>query len=162
MVKKYDYGSFYQNRTYDTYNNSDCWNYNDLHDYIKFIKYGYSKVVDQVCRDIRLGHIKRELAIKIVNNYIFRGPKFSSLFFNWLGITKNAFNYVMDQHRNKNIWIRNENWNWVLKEEFLLNSYLDQPRNIIEDPILVDGFERTDNKLTSDDHDSYILIGKGC
>ena len=162
MVKKYDYGSYFQNRTYDTYNNSDCWNYNDLHDYIKFIKFGYSKVVDQVCRDIRLCHISRSKAIDIVNNYIFKKPKNSNLFFNWLGITKNAFNYVMDQHRNKDIWIRDENWNWTLKKDFLVNSYFKYPEEKVEEPILVEGFENNNNKFSSDDDDSYILIGKGC
>ena len=162
MVEKYDYGSYRQNRTYDTYNNSDCWNYNDLHDYIKFIKFGYSKVVDQVCRDIRLCHISRSKAIDIVNNYIFKKPKNSNLFFNWLGITKNAFNYVMDQHRNKDIWIRDENWNWTLKKDFLVNSYFKYPEEKVEEPILVEGFENNNNKFSSDDDDSYILIGKGC
>ena len=163
MIEKYDYEAVYQNRTYDTYNNSDCWNYNDLHDYIKFIKYGYSKVIDQASRDIRLGHLTRDMGSQIVNNYIFRKPIFSTLFFKWIGITKNAFDYVIDQHRNKAIWERDDNWKWVLKEDFLKNSYLsDQSEKISNTPLKVDGFYETKKSSSSDKDNSYILIGKGC
>ena len=163
MIEKYDYESTYQNRTYDTYNNTDCWNYNDMHDYIKFIKYGYSKVVDQASRDIRLGHITRETGLKIVNSYIFRKPLFSDLFFKWLGITKNAFNFVIDQHRNKEIWERNDSWDWVLKEDFLNKSYIsDQYEKESNIPIKVKGFFETKQKISSDKENSYILVGKGC
>lgn len=163
MIEKYDYEAVYQNRTYDTYNNSDCWNYNDLHDYIKFIKYGYAKVVDQTSRDIRLCHITRNTGSQIVNNYIFRKPLFSNLFFEWLGITKNAFDYVIDQHRNKDIWERNHNWEWVLKDDFLKNSYLsNQTEKKLNTTLKVDGFYETKKKMSSDKDNSYILIGKGC
>ena len=163
MIEKYDYESVYQNRTYDTYSNTDCWNYNDLHDYLKFIKYGYSKVVDQASRDIRLGHITRQMGLEIVNNYIFRKPIFSDLFFEWLGITKNAFNFVIDQHRNKEIWIRNDNWDWILKEDFLNKSYIsDKYEKESNNPIKVKGFFETKKKISSDNENSYILVGKGC
>jgi N-acetyl sugar amidotransferase len=50
MIKKYNYQTDFQNRTFDSYNDIDCWNYSDLHDYIKFLKFGYGKVVDHACR----------------------------------------------------------------------------------------------------------------
>ena len=47
------------------YENLDNY-YVGLHDYFKFLKYGFSRATDQVCLHIRRGRITREDAIKIV------------------------------------------------------------------------------------------------
>ena len=53
-MKKYKYASIKQGRTFDDFNDIDCNHYNGLHDYIKFLKHGYSKVFDHCAREIRL------------------------------------------------------------------------------------------------------------
>jgi N-acetyl sugar amidotransferase len=40
MIKNYGYETALQTRTFDTYNDVDCFNYSDVHDYIKYMKYG--------------------------------------------------------------------------------------------------------------------------
>ncbi|MBI96852.1 LPS biosynthesis protein [bacterium] len=158
MIKLYDYATTLQNRTFDTYNNTDCWNYNDLHDYIKFIKYGYGKVIDHCSRDIRLNHITRTEAKKLVETYIYKKPKYSNLFFEWLGITENGFNHIMDQFRNPEFWIRDENWEWKLNPNSVLNEQIisNQKTNYASEYIL------TGDKYTNDNSGKYIIIGKGC
>ena len=118
MIKKYGYETAQQTRTFDTYNDVDCWNYSDIHDYIKYVKHGYGKVVDHACRETRLNHMTREEGVTLTKYYSTKRPKNIKLFLDWLGMTEKSFHYIIDQHRNQEIWKRNSNWNWKLKTNF--------------------------------------------
>lgn len=54
------------NRTFDTYNDVDDMYYTNMHDLIKVYKYGYGKVVDDSCREIRFGRLTRSEAINLI------------------------------------------------------------------------------------------------
>jgi N-acetyl sugar amidotransferase len=165
MIKLYNYETNYQTRTFDNYNDIDCFNYSDLHDYIKFLKHGYGKVVDHASREIRLKRMTRKDALNLVKKYIYKSPKNLDLFLNWIGITENSFNYIIDQHRNKAIWKRNEKWDWELDKGLIYNSQIE---DTVEEGIQLKNIEEfknyiiTDTKSSLDKKDSYILIGKGC
>ena len=46
MSKKFGYKSSFCQRTFDVYDHVDCWHFMGIHDYIKILKHGYSKVLD--------------------------------------------------------------------------------------------------------------------
>ena len=50
--------------------------------------------------EIRLRRMTREQGIALVQKYQTREPQHLQLFLEWLGITENAFYYIVDQHRN--------------------------------------------------------------
>ena len=161
MIKKFDYETSIQNRTFDYYNDVDCYNYSDVHDYIKFIKYGYGKVVDHAVREIRLRKMTRKKGIQLVEKYIFKLPNNLYLFLGWIGMTKEGFDYIINQHRNKNIWHLNDNWDWEIKD-FIneMKSFEDKKYDL--DPIkLFSNFTVTNKKESTDKKNKYILIGKG-
>lgn len=160
MIKKYNYQTKIQNRTFDNYNDIDCWNYSDLHDYIKFLKHGYSKVVDHACREIRLNKMSRQKAIELVKKYMSQKPKNIKLFLEWIGISDNGFNYLIDQHRNKNLWYRDKNWKWQFKHELYNYIYTNENNEFSQLDIDSD-FKITDIQKTTDTKNVYILIGKG-
>ena len=68
------------------------------------------KVLDHAVRDIRLGHLSRESGIKLVTKHSNAKLSKLSLFFEWLGINQNSFEYIIDQHRNPLFWHRDSNW----------------------------------------------------
>ena len=163
MINLYNYESSTQTRTFDTYNDVDCYNYSDVHDYIKYIKLGYSKVFDHACREIRLRRMTREQGIEMVNKYTNNKPLNLELFLKWIGITESSFHYLIDQHRNKSLWFRNENWDWVINEEHL-NFEVDP--NTISNSNLIqiekfNPFQVTKIKKSTDSINNYIIIGKG-
>lgn len=160
MIEKYNYQTDFQNRTFDNYNDVDCWNYSDLHDYIKFLKFGYGKVVDHACREIRLKKLTRKKALDLVKKYVYKKPINSKLFFDWLGITENAFNFLIDQHRNKKIWKRNDNWEWELKFKLFESLSLNSD-NDLKQKESFKNFILTKKDQISDCTNKYILIGKG-
>jgi N-acetyl sugar amidotransferase len=159
MIRLYNYESLEQTRTFDTYNDVDCYNYSDVHDYIKFLKHGYGKVTDHASREIRLRRMTREQGLEIVKDYAYKYPKNLNKFLKWIGISGNSFNYLIDQHRNKKMWSRNENWEWVLNDNYLLpeQNSVNRLKQVEEftDFVITPSYESTDKK------DDYILIGKG-
>lgn len=162
MIKEFDYETHSQTRTFDTYNDVDCWNYSDIHDFIKFVKRGYSKVFDHATREIRLGRMSREEGINLVKSYINKRPQHLNLFLEWIGMTENAFHYIIDQHRNPDIWQRNDKWEWEMKVDVLTElkkSFCPELALTIRKSYAP--FEQTKMKTSSDPTDRYILIGKG-
>jgi N-acetyl sugar amidotransferase len=162
MIRLYDYESAKQTRTFDTYNDVDCFNYSDLHDYVKFVKHGYGKVVDHACREIRLKRLTREEGIALVEKFLFLEPENQDIFLNWMGITRNSFYYSLNQHRNKLIWKRNENWEWEMKNDLikLMKQTADVDRHRLEKKENCE-FVITENKRPEYNDSKYIVIGKG-
>jgi hypothetical protein len=158
MISKYGYESNFQSRTFDTYNDVDCWNYSDVHDYIKLIKYGYGKVLDHACREIRLQHMSRIKGIELVNQYLLKEPKNLHEFTKWLGITENSFYYIIDQFRNLDFWERDSNYQWNFKN----STYLETINSILQDKIEdFEDFIITEKGKSTDSTKDYILVGKG-
>jgi N-acetyl sugar amidotransferase len=162
MIREYGYETAQQTRTFDNYNDVDCWNYTDVHDYIKYLKHGYGKVVDHACREIRLRRMTREQGIELVRQYAFQPPRNLQLFLDWLGITENAFHYIIDQHRNPKYWHRDDNWEWKMTRdihESLAESGVNDVGLELKESY--SHFLLTKEGLSADKHGKYILIGKG-
>jgi N-acetyl sugar amidotransferase len=163
MIAKWDFETNIQTRTFDTYNDVDCFNYSDVHDYIKYIKHGYGKVTDHVCREIRLRRMTREQGIEFINQKINMKPKFLSLFLDWIGMTEYGFYYLIDQHRNMDIWRRNDSWEWELKHSLLPEN---ENKDKVEKARLKlnqtwSDFILTPKKNSPEQENQYTLIGKG-
>ena len=82
MIEKYGYETAAQERTFNTYEDVHCAHSAGLHDYLKFLKLGYSKVTDHACREIRLKRMTREEGIKMVKKYTFKEPNDLDIFLN--------------------------------------------------------------------------------
>lgn len=160
MMPLYGYETGEQSRTFDTYNDVDCWNYSDVHDYIKYLKHGYGKVVDHACREIRLGRLSRDDALGLVRHYVHCPVRHLGYFLSWLGVTENAFHYLIDQHRSPAIWERNQDWVWEMVHP-VLRALLDVGMPDSGADLRGGDFWRTGSKASSDNEDGYILIGKG-
>ncbi len=160
MINKYQYETQPLTRTFDQYNDVDSFVYSDLHDYIKTLKWGHGKVTDHVNREIRLKRLTREQGIDLVNKYKNIPPKFNNQFKAWLGITDNSLNFILDQHRNPDIWSRDENWKWIRKDEFVNPSgtMINNSRLPTVDSC---NFIKSQNKKNDYIDEDYILISKG-
>lgn len=100
MVRQYDYQGATFGRTFDTYDHVDCYNYMDLHDYIKCLKHGYSKVTDHACREIRHGRLTREQALRLVKQYENQPLRHLDKFCEWLEINQRSLGFLVNQHKN--------------------------------------------------------------
>lgn len=159
MVEKYGYEGRMQTRTFDSLMNADCYVYSDVHDYIKLIKHGYSKVNDQVAREIRLGHMSKKEGIREIEKYLLRKPIYLSMFLDWIGMSESGFWYLMDLHRNKRFWNRNERWEWVYTGKINSSEAIDN-YDYPDKKHYSEYLETTKGK-SDDITNKFILIGKG-
>lgn len=161
MIRLYGYETAPQERTFDTYNDVDCHHYSDLHDYIKYLKYGYGKATDHACREIRLKRMTREEGIALVNKYQRKEPKTLQLFLDWVGITESGLYHLISQHRDPRIWQKTDDHQWHLKDSpinHITDSGIDKVRlSKIEDC----DFQLTPLRKANPENDRYILIGRG-
>ena len=160
MIKHFDYESKAQARTFDTYSDVDSFIYSDLHDYIKTLKWGYGKVTDHVCREIRLKRLTREQGQEIVSRYSNHPPKHIEKFQSWLNITDNSLKFILDTHRNPNIWQRDDNWQWQRIDQYVEPSLEQIEANRLN---TVDQcqFKVTRNKRPDYNEDEFVLLSKG-
>ncbi|MEK7613212.1 MAG: N-acetyl sugar amidotransferase [Patescibacteria group bacterium] len=161
MINEYEYESAPQTRTFDTYNDVDCFNYSDVHDYIKFLKWGYSKITDHVSREIRLKRLTRDEGIELVKNYSLRMPKNLQLFLRWIGVAESGFNYFIDERRDPTVWRKNEDSVWELKDSVLNHSNDEGVDTVRLDKKEECKFIITPSKVTAPEKEDYTIIGKG-
>lgn len=162
MIREFHYESLPQTRTFDTYNDVDCFNYSDTHDALKFLKHGYGKATDHACREIRLRRMTREEGMRLVSEYSQRPLRNLPAFLKWIGMTEASFHYIVDQHRNPDLWKRNANWDWELKTDLTPHA----TRELVEAARLPmreskAEFAITPSRRPEYKDDKYILIGKG-
>ena len=104
MVQSHGYQGAAFERSFDTFDHVDCWNFLDLHDVIKRLKHGYSKVTDHACREIRHGRLTRAQAATLVRRHSDRPSRHLDLFCEWLGVDPRGLQFILDEHRNPRYW----------------------------------------------------------
>jgi len=91
---------------YNDLENLDCKWIGGLHDYMKFIKYGYGRATDQLCIEIRAGNMTREKAIEEYRK-TDEGTipwKYAQDFLDYLHITKEEFTDNLDRFSNRKLF----------------------------------------------------------
>jgi N-acetyl sugar amidotransferase len=89
MIDTYDYETRLSERSFNSYEEAHCHHSLGFHDYLKLLKFGYSRVVDHASRDIRLGHISRNEGLSLVEKHIDKVPNDISIFEEWIGMDSN-------------------------------------------------------------------------
>ena len=90
----------------------------DIRERIKYLKYGFGRASDQLSLAIRNNQIEREEAIKIVKSIDGRVDDTNVTdFCNYLNITKEKYDDIMDSFVNTDIFYKNENKEWLLINE---------------------------------------------
>ena len=132
MVKLANYHSGRMNRTFDIYDHVHDFHYMNLHDIIKYRVHGYSKVVDQLCREIRHKRIKREHAIKMAIYYQNKDPLYKELLLEWLGINNKSMDFIIDNFAKYNFKRKSRLFNFINNHNKIIN---EKPNDKIEGKI---------------------------
>ena len=160
MIKLYGYETMAQQRTFDTYNDIDCYHYSGLHDLIKCIKWGYGKATDHASREIRLERMTRSEGIKLVKKYNNIEPSDVDLFLRWIGLSKKDFFGMLNSFRSNVIW-RKKNNDWQLIDSIVNHNTNKGAKQVAlkekEDCIFNSDSKRTKQLEIKD----YTLLGRG-
>jgi N-acetyl sugar amidotransferase len=100
-------------RTYRKISNLDDMHENGVHDYMKYIKFGYGRATDHVCKDIREGVMTREEGIKIIRKMDGVVPKDLYRWLDYVDMTEKEFDNIADSFRDFRVWSKDSAGNWV-------------------------------------------------
>ena len=85
-------------RTFDTYDRIDDMTYMGVHDILKFYLHGYSRVTDNLSREIRFGRINRDDAFAVGRHYQAEYPEEEiATFLDWLAMERAAFDWYAEK-----------------------------------------------------------------
>jgi len=155
MMGSHAYGSARFGRTFDTYDHVDCYNFMDLHDHLKRIKHGYSKVTDHASREIRHGRLTRAAALALVHRHEAQPLRYLDRFCEWLGVDAGGLQFIIDRHRNPRFWVEMSPGRWAWRPAEPDGAAAEAAAS--GDAIAF----RADSALERDGEARYITVGKG-
>ena len=115
MIEKYGFKPSPEpfERTYRRMSNLDDMHENGIHDYMKYIKFGYGRATDHCCKDIRAGKMTREEAIERVKQMDHVKSKDLQRWLTYVDITEETFDRIADTFRDPRVWWKDEEGKWV-------------------------------------------------
>ena len=93
---------------------------NGIHDYMKFVKFGYGRATDHVCKDIRSGLMTRDEGIRIVSKMDHIKSRDLYRWLDYVGWTEEEFNKVADSFRDPRVW-------WIQDGQWWKDNIWGQP-----------------------------------
>ncbi len=99
-------------RTYRTMSNLDDMHENGIHDYMKFVKFGYGRASDHASKDIRDGYISRDQGVDYVRRYDHvKSRRDLDRWLQYVDMTEEEFDRIADSFRNPRVWsIKGGEW----------------------------------------------------
>jgi len=99
--------------TYTNYENLDNKG-QGLHDYFKWIKFGYGRATDNASIDIRHGRLSREEGLELVKKHEGKLPeKYLDEYLEDFELTREEFFKIVDKFANKDLFKKDENGNLI-------------------------------------------------
>ena len=98
----------HQEGTYTNYENLDG-KFVGVHDYLKFLKFGFGRATDHASIDIRNERIDRDEAIELVMRYEGKVPRrYLEEYLDFVGMTEEEFYETLDAFTNKAIFVTDD------------------------------------------------------
>ena len=106
--------------TYTNYENIDE-KLVSLHDYLKYVKYGFGRATDHACLDIRNNRLSRIEGLKLVENLDGKYPHYGvSEFIKYSGMQKSEVDEIIDSFTNPLLFKRDSKGKFLRDSEFNL------------------------------------------
>lgn len=158
MMREYGYKTAAFSRTFDCYDYVDCFNYMDLHDQLKLYKHGYSKVTDHASREIRFGRLTREEGLALVRKHEQAPLKYPDQFGEWLGVTPESMQFLLNRHRNPMFWNQAEVGEWEFRGWSVLQVGVNGETGTSHS---IQNLFEANSCLEQGREAEYVTIGKG-
>ncbi|MGH8546306.1 MAG: N-acetyl sugar amidotransferase, partial [Gammaproteobacteria bacterium] len=129
MIKEWNFGAvtYQRERTFNLFGKIDD-HANDLHDYLKYLKFGYGRATDDASTEIRHGRMTREEGIKMVEKYDAITPSTLPHYCDFLGIATQDFYSWVEPMRDPRIWAK-QNGEWRPTDAIYRHTCGDKQEN---------------------------------
>lgn len=114
---KFDFQTNAKGRTDGTFTNFDSLDdkTDDVYYYMQYIKFGFGRAIRDASRMIQNGHLTRAEGLELARKYDGEFPlEFYPDVLEYLALTAEEFQEIVDKHRNPEIW-KCENNEWKLR-----------------------------------------------
>jgi hypothetical protein len=113
MMKEWDFApiAFERERTFNLHGKIED-HANDVHDYLKYLKFGYGRATDDASMEIRHGRMTREEGLVMVKRYDAREPSTLQTYCDFLGISRQQFYDWVEPMRDEKLWQKNSAGDW--------------------------------------------------
>jgi len=89
---------------------------NDVHDYLKYLKFGYGRATDDASIEVRHGRMTREEGLAMVKRYDANTPDTLDTYCDFLGISRQQFYGMIDAQRDPRIWQKDADGAWQIQD----------------------------------------------
>lgn len=97
-------------RTYRRASNLDDIHENGVHDYLKYVKFGYGRCTDHASKDIRAGLLTRSQGIDLIRKHDPVKPRDLQRWLAYVGMTEREFDAIADTFRDPRVWWYDHGW----------------------------------------------------
>jgi N-acetyl sugar amidotransferase len=113
VIEKYGFQTITErrDRTFSLYSKTDD-HANEVHDYMKYLKFGYGRGTDDASTEVRYGRMTREEAIEMVRQYDHVRPRSLDVYLEFLGMTEAQFEAAVEPMRDPAVWRRGAGGRW--------------------------------------------------
>jgi N-acetyl sugar amidotransferase len=117
MVEKYNFklAEGPRERTFSLFHKIDD-HANDVHDYLKYLKFGYGRGTDHSCEEIRACRMTREEGISMAMQYDHVRPSTLDFYLGYLGIREQDLLQWIEPLRDADVWTRDTQGRRVRKD----------------------------------------------
>ncbi len=154
----------FRERTFNIYDKLDDVHANGLHDYLKYLKFGYGRTTDDAATEVRHGRMAREQAIEMVAKYDHVRPSDMDIFLKAVGMIEDEFMKIIEPMRDPAIWAKDENGEWYVKDS-VVNHLDDTGVDAVRVPLIKDArpFIRTPEKTSAHaqkagEQNEYVIL----
>jgi len=104
-------------RTFNLYDKLEDIHANGLHDYLKYLKFGYGRATDDASTEIRHGRLTRDKAIDLVEKYDSVRPTDIDIFLKAANLTEKDLLNIIEPLRDNSIWEKDQSGRWFVKDK---------------------------------------------
>lgn len=117
MIRDYNFETaFSKDRTFNIYDKTDDLHASGLHDYLKYLKFGYGRCTDDASTEIRHGRMTREEGIAMVMKYDHVRPADFDTFLKFVEMTETEFMEAIEHLRDLSIWRKDVSGLWQTRD----------------------------------------------
>tara|TARA_A100001388_G_C28772128_1_gene504570 strand:+ start:736 stop:2781 length:2046 start_codon:yes stop_codon:yes gene_type:complete len=115
MIEKYHFQVSDEpfDRTYRRGSNLDDIHENGVHDYMKFIKFGYGRCTDHASKDIRASKFDRRKGIELVKKMDHIKSRDLKRWLSYVDMTEKDFDRIADHFRDPRVWEWDKEKGWI-------------------------------------------------
>lgn len=123
MIEQYGFETAQRpERTFNVYAKTDDIHANGLHDYLKYLKFGYGRATDDASNEIRHGRMTREQGIDMVTRYDDVRPSDMDIFLRAVDMTEPELLAAIEPMRDPQIWGKGSDGKWLRHDHIMYHA----------------------------------------